>query len=883
MTLGSGWVSGWVSSWVSGWRLALRLAWREAWRSKARSVLVLVMVTFPVVAVIAADVAQATSSVSAVEGLDRRIGAAEARITSLPDMRDVAQVADPDNGGFTGQPTKDRPAPTLSALLGLLRGNRPAIELEQRQPAVRTDLGALRADALGVDLSSPLSQGLVRLTSGRLPRTPHEVAINAALAGHGFALGDDFTLTDGTSATVVGIAESTGERTSPFFVATPGFFPPAPPDAIHEWLVGGTPVTWDDVRALNHVGAVVLSRDVVEHPPSADELPPGMRDAFSGDSSTLYTVLALIGVMSLIEVVLLAGPAFAVGARRQSRSLALIAANGGTPTQSRRVVLGTAVVIGAVSAVVGIVSGIACGRALVPFLQSTSDTYFGPFQVRWSHVLGIAAFGLVSAFLAAVVPAWIASRQDVVAVLAGRRGDRAASRRSPVIGVLLVGIGVLLAVLGSRRAAGETLIAGAAVLTVLGMIFLVPVVVVAVARLGRRLPLPLRYAVRDAARHRTRTVPAVAAVAATVAGAVALSIANTSDQAQAKGDYVAEFTPGTAAVTDYAHHASFVESAAQVLERAGVRPSVVNGVGSPHGARSLHVGLGRDGRGLPLASSDILGATTLVADALPPVLPDDIDARERAAADAVLARGGVVVFSQTPQTADRLTVNARSSGQRHNRIVHHVELPAYVVDTGAAYGPAAMVLAPEAARRLHVPVAPSAILFSSSGLDPGTVDAVEQGVEALSPETASIYIERGYQVANSEKIVLWILFGLAGVLMLGGTLTATFLALSDARPDLATLSAVGASPRMRRSVAAAYAVSVGVMGAALGAAVGFVPGIAVSYPLTRPYNSTDPGPSHYLQIPWLEIIGLVALLPLVTALVVGLVARSRLPLVARLD
>ena len=88
---------------------------------------------------------------------------------------------------------------------------------------------------------------------------------------------------------------------------------------------------------------------------------------------------------------------------------------------------------------------------------------------------------------------------------------------------------------------------------------------------------------------------------------------------------------------------------------------------------------------------------------------------------------------------------------------------------------------------------------------------------------------------------------------------------------------------MRRAVASAYAVSVGVVGAALGAAVGLVPGIAVSYPLTRPYNSGDPGPSHYLVIPWLEILGLVVVLPMVTAVVVGLLARSRLPLVARLD
>ena len=48
-------------------------------------------------------------------------------------------------------------------------------------------------------------------------------------------------------------------------------------------------------------------------------------------------------------------------------------------------------------------------------------------------------------------------------------------------------------------------------------------------------------------------------------------------------------------------------------------------------------------------------------------------------------------------------------------------------------------------------------------------------------------------------IVLLVLGALGGVLMLGGTLTATFLSLSDARPDLATLAAVGASPRTRRA------------------------------------------------------------------------------------
>ena len=131
--------------------------------------------------------------------------------------------------------------------------------------------------------------------------------------------------------------------------------------------------------------------------------------------------------------------------------------------------------------------------------------------------------------------------------------------------------------------------------------------------------------------------------------------------------------------------------------------------------------------------------------------------------------------------------------------------------------------------------------------------------------------------------------------MLGGTLTATFLALSDARPDLATLSAVGAAPRTRRGVAAAYAVVVGAVGALIGAVIGFIPGIAITYPLTyQPGDSvtvegsgfasaTGVSVGPFLDIPWLLIATLVVGLPLLTALIVGATARSRLPLVARLD
>jgi putative ABC transport system permease protein len=206
---------------------------------------------------------------------------------------------------------------------------------------------------------------------------------------------------------------------------------------------------------------------------------------------------------------------------------------------------------------------------------------------------------------------------------------------------------------------------------------------------------------------------------------------------------------------------------------------------------------------------------------------------------------------------------------------------AFVRLTDPWAGPAAVV-STAAAEQLGAEPATVALAVTGS-VSEHQEEAANEGLAAVS-QSASLYVERGYQADDETVIAQIILIVLGGTLMLGGTLTATFLALSDARPDLATLSAVGASPRTRRGVAAAYAVVVGLVGAVLGAAVGFIPGIAVTWPLTSS-NGLDGGPptGPFLDVPWLMVLGLVIVLPAVTAAVVGLFARSRLPLVARLD
>src|SRR5262249_2436505 len=180
----------------------------------------------------------------------------------------VYQTADPDSGGFAADGGHRPPATLAQIEQALGGGSRPAIELRTDDVRIRSDLGLLQVRATGVDLRSPLAQGLYRLTSGRLPSGPHEVVINHALAEHGYAVGDTLTEAGGDTVKVVGTAESTQNRTQPMLVGDTDVLPAPGPGVPHDWLVGGDPVAWGQVRAADAVGVVVLSRAGIEHPPS---------------------------------------------------------------------------------------------------------------------------------------------------------------------------------------------------------------------------------------------------------------------------------------------------------------------------------------------------------------------------------------------------------------------------------------------------------------------------------------------------------------------------------------------------------------------------------------------------------------------------------------
>ncbi|MFC6344298.1 FtsX-like permease family protein, partial [Nocardioides hankookensis] len=381
----------------------------------------------------------------------------------------------------------------------------------------------------------------------------------------------------------------------------------------------------------------------------------------------------------------------------------------------------------------------------------------------------------------------------------------------------------------------------------------------------------------------------VAAVAATVAGVVALGIAVTSDEAQNRETYRPELPAGMGSVSAYVDEGpvdwtQLRAAVADKLPDAHLVP--VHGLieSSTDDAPSYWLEIKARDTDEPDRLLDSYGtswgASTLVGESTLEDLPIEMTDADREAALRMLRAGGVVAFTDQGVETDHLQLDLHEySPDSSDDDVTTLSVPAVMVPVALGNAGPQAILSTEAAKRLGAPTGVSGLVVSGP-ISRAQEEAVSEAL-AAADTSSSFYVERGYQTDNETMIVQLVLAALGGVLMLGGTLTATFLALSDARPDLATLSAVGASPRRRRWVAASYALVIGFVGAVLGAAVGFIPGVAITYPLTSGYSEATAG--HYLDVPWLMILGLVVVLPLLTALIVGLTARSRLPLVARLD
>ncbi|NUS08870.1 MAG: ABC transporter permease, partial [Nonomuraea sp.] len=364
---------------------ALRMARRNAWRSRGRSALIMVMIGLPVLVITTLLTYTQTASVSSREGLTAELGAADARLVQTP----KGTVLHQEPNGTSWNTADAEPGPLgpgeaeAAALLG------PGTRLVPFGVGV-LPLNGEHVQALRTDLRDPLTKGMLTLSEGRLPGAG-EVAVTSAF---GLRPGDVLRPPGAAPLTVTGVV---GHPHRPSLRMVVGPDVPlaksdpfwSPDRAGTGWLADlPKPVSWTDVSALNAAGLYVTSRAMLADPP------PGAQ-ATVGAGAMVITVV--------LETVLLAGPAFAVGLRRRRRELAQIAAQGGSAEHLRAIVLADGLVLGGAATVVATALGLGAGL-LTAQVMARWGGWIGPPEVPWAPVLGVAALGLVTGLVAALVP-----------------------------------------------------------------------------------------------------------------------------------------------------------------------------------------------------------------------------------------------------------------------------------------------------------------------------------------------------------------------------------------------------------------------------------------------------------------------------------------------
>jgi putative ABC transport system permease protein len=98
----------------------------------------------------------------------------------------------------------------------------------------------------------------------------------------------------------------------------------------------------------------------------------------------------------------------------------------------------------------------------------------------------------------------------------------------------------------------------------------------------------------------------------------------------------------------------------------------------------------------------------------------------------------------------------------------------------------------------------------------------------------------------------------------------------------ALVSAVGASPRVRRALVLSQAGVIAGLGSLLGAVAGLGAALAVLFAINRGYADVRPAPTPYpMVVPWLNVGVALVVVPVVAMLGAALLTRSRLPIERR--
>ncbi|MEP7332673.1 MAG: FtsX-like permease family protein [Terracoccus sp.] len=946
------------------------MARREVRRHRGRSLLIAIMVGLPVLLLIAGSTLYYSQDLDTAERLPLQVGQSQGYLTA-PQPQQLHQLLDPtESYGAPDQSSPQaKPVPGLTpgeegAALGRLAGG-TAHRIISTSGSARVGTRFVSVSILGVNANAPGASALilprVTLESGRWPAGPNEVLTTPLGAAAGLPTSGTFELRNYTSTstsleqtrtvTVVGTGQGFqtwgGQDVTPVDVVTT---PPKESGAEDgPWLLQrDTPITWAEIERLNTYGIGVYSRYVALHPDTIT-LPPGVSLRTETSAGALYAIgAASLGLLLLTS--LLAGPAFAVSASRQRRSLALAASNGATKAQLRRSVLAQALVLGALSSLLGAAGGVPLGIGVALLIKRLHpEQFFGPLQVPWPAVALVTTAGIISSVIAALIPSRGLGRLDIVAVMRGQSVSPRLRRRVPATGAVLFAVGtgaVLVAALRATDNSSFFIFVGGVLLLVIGALLMVPLVLALGGRVAGRMPLPARMAAREAGRSRGRATPTVAAIMAGAAVLTTVCIAVQADTARRAAQYQPELSTGQGIF--YSGMPGPAEASLAAIRRVepSIRTLTLNDLGQSSPGPQTRLAALRPGcepaeivradddaltidrqigpaesapRCATLATAGSMpGSSLIAADLHDLAIFADLDETQRKAmaAGAVATLDPAAAALLPAQPYQRFTSTAEVNQLRPIEL--HLDdskltLFEYRVTDDAAGGPATVtgdtgtdevtlpvvylnhqqwqriiiswsggpggILTTDTAARLGLSLTEHAsLLRGDAPITPDQQQRITDAVSAVSAD-ATITIERGFE--RDDTLIIAIVIAVISLIILVATLIATALAQAEAAPLLGTLAAVGATRNTRRAMASAQATYLALLGALLGLIVGIPPGIAISRIITTVYdqNGIKTG-DVIIDIPWLQILLPVLLVPLVAAALAWIAVR-RAPLVTR--
>jgi putative ABC transport system permease protein len=667
---------------------------------------------------------------------------------------------------------------------------------------------------------------------------------------------------DGHRRTVVGIVENPSKLSDAFALISASS---ARPDRV------------DVLVAQPHESASMRS--------FFDSLPNDRsRTAFSGsmsrgnDVNSTGETLAQFSVATvfLLLASLVAAAGFAVVAQRRLRQLGMLAAIGATQKHIRLVLLTNGAVVGAIAAVLGTVAGLGLWLVFAPTLETAVDHRIDRLSLPWGLIAAAGLLALVGASAAAWWPGRAIARLPVVLALSGRPPKPRPARHSAIAAAALLAIGIGCLALSNRTR--PPLIIGGLLTAILGTMLLGPLAIRAFSGVAGWLSIAPRLALRDLARYQAQSGAALAAVTLALGIAATVVVIASAEEAKRASEppslsdrqirvYLGpsearELTPVDAPARIGRLTASARQVASQ-LDHATMLP--LRKVVEP-GAPPISVGETRVFPSIELTKrsgnrKEMFTGQSQLYVATPAVLrylgidPTNIDPSADFLLDRSVAANELTIPSMTKRRLFPVTHVQKIEVGRHQ----------HLFGAGSGRQPANFITL-NGLRRHGWKQIPAGWLLESSR--PLTSSQIADARDAAAK--AGLTIETRRKKHTPTKVMA--IATAAGALLALAILAMTVgLIRGERAGDLRTLTATGASSRIRRTLTATTAGALALLGALLGVAGAYAAMVAV-------YHDEL---SYLSDVPFLYLVLAIIGVPLAAAAAGWLLAGREPPAIAR--